>query len=224
MRTKYDDSTGCGLNAPREQINEKTAWIDGSFIYSSSEPWATALKSFQNGTLKEGIMPNYPPFNEIRVPLINPPPPQVHKLMDPERLFSLGDPRINEHPGLLSFGLVFFRWHNEMARRLQQKNPNWTDLQIFDGARRWVIATLQKIIMYDFLPVLINEPVQPYTGYDPNLPPGISHLFAAGAFRFPHSLIPPGIFLRCEKNFFFIFIQIQKGPKTNLLLRLLIKN
>jgi len=55
----------------------------------------------------------------------------------------LGDPRINENPGLLSFGLILFRWHNIQALRLQQEFPEWTDEELFQGARRLVIATLQ---------------------------------------------------------------------------------
>lgn len=86
----------------------------------------------------------------------NPAPPQVHRLMSPERLFSecffgnfnasvlvLGDERSNENPGLLSFGLILYRWHNSQAKKLQEKNPDWTDEELFQGARRWVIASLQ---------------------------------------------------------------------------------
>lgn len=58
----------------------------------------------------------------------------------------LGDPRINENPGLLSFGLILFRWHNENAKRLKKEHPDWTDEELFQGARRWVIATLQVIL------------------------------------------------------------------------------
>ena len=32
-------------------------------------------------------MLGYPPLNANRIPLINPPPPQIHRLMDPERLY-----------------------------------------------------------------------------------------------------------------------------------------
>lgn len=144
------------------QINQRTSWIDASFLYSTQEPWVHALRSFVNGTLREGPMPNYPPFNAQRLPLINPPPPQVHRLVDPERLFSksdrgsvgvmeaievavsvLGDARVNENPALLSFGLMLFRWHNVQANRLRKEHPDWSDEQLFQRARRWVIATLQ---------------------------------------------------------------------------------
>uniref|UniRef100_A0A8R1HUD4 Uncharacterized protein n=1 Tax=Caenorhabditis japonica TaxID=281687 RepID=A0A8R1HUD4_CAEJA len=86
-RAKYDKRTGSGLNSPREQINERTSWIDGSFIYGTTEPWVASLRSYKQGRLAEGV-PGYPPLNNPHIPLNNPAPPQVHRLMSPDRLFS----------------------------------------------------------------------------------------------------------------------------------------
>ncbi|KHJ44189.1 hypothetical protein D918_05540 [Trichuris suis] len=88
LRAQYDKSTGQGINNPREQINHRTSWIDGSILYSVQEPWLNIMRSFKNGTLREGPMKGYPPLNAERLPLINPPPPQVHRLVDLERMFS----------------------------------------------------------------------------------------------------------------------------------------
>merc|ERR550532_3254617 len=38
-RAQYDTGTGKNPNMPRQQKNKITAWIDGSFIYSTMEPW-----------------------------------------------------------------------------------------------------------------------------------------------------------------------------------------
>ncbi|VDM68320.1 unnamed protein product, partial [Strongylus vulgaris] len=86
-RAKYDKQTGQGFNSPREQVNERTAWIDGSFVYSVMEAWVATMRSFENGTLKEGNTKRYPPLNNPHIPLNNPPPPQIHRLMNPDRLF-----------------------------------------------------------------------------------------------------------------------------------------
>ncbi|CCD71702.1 NAD(P)H oxidase (H2O2-forming) [Caenorhabditis elegans] len=200
-RAKYDKATGNGLNSPREQINERTSWIDGSFIYGTTQPWVSALRSFKQGRLAEGV-PGYPPLNNPHIPLNNPAPPQVHRLMSPDRLFMLGDSRVNENPGLLSFGLILFRWHNYNANQIYREHPDWTDEQIFQAARRLVIASMQKIIAYDFVPGLLGEDVRlsNYTKYMPHVPPGISHAFGAAAFRFPHSIVPPAMLLRKRGN------------------------
>ncbi|KRX26639.1 Dual oxidase 1 [Trichinella nelsoni] len=196
LRAKYDKNTGLGINNPREQLNERTSWIDGSILYSVNEPWLNIMRSFENGTLREGLMKGYPPLNAERLPLINPPPPQLHRLVDPERMFMLGDPRMNENPPLLAFGLMLYRWHNKQAEKLQQKYPHWSDVKLFERARRFLIAHLQNIIMYEFLPALLDEPTKPYEKYNPHLPPGISHEFAVAAFRYPHTMVPAGTFLR----------------------------
>jgi len=55
----------------------------------------------------------------------------------------LGDPRTNQNPALLAFGILFFRWHNVVAGRVQAQHPNWPDEEVFQRARRIVVATLQ---------------------------------------------------------------------------------
>ena len=51
------------------------------------------------------------------------------------------------------------------------------------AARRLNIATLQNIILYEFLPAFLGEEVEGYEGYKSDLHPGISHVFQAAAFR-----------------------------------------
>ncbi|PIO55132.1 hypothetical protein TELCIR_23485, partial [Teladorsagia circumcincta] len=72
---------------------------------------------------------------------------------------------------------------------IKEEHPTWNDEELFQAARRWVIATMQKIIYYDFLPVLINEDVEPYKQYMPHVPPGISHSFASVASRYVHTIV-----------------------------------
>lgn len=59
-------------------------------------------------------------------------------------LFSvLGDPRTNQNPAMVTFGILLLRWHNVVAARVHRQHPDWSDEQLFQRARRIVIASLQ---------------------------------------------------------------------------------
>ncbi|CAH0546400.1 unnamed protein product [Brassicogethes aeneus] len=198
-RASYDRKTGQSPNAPREQLNQVTSWIDGSFIYSTSEPWISNMRSFENGTLLTDPTGTMPVRNSMRVPLFNNPVPHMMKMLSTEKLFLLGDPRTNQNPALLTISILFFRWHNVVATRIQKFNPTWTDEEVFQKARRIVVATLQNIILYEYLPAFLGEHLPKYEGYNADIHPGISHVFQSAAFRFGHSLIPPGLYRRDSK-------------------------
>lgn len=198
-RALYDPRTGQSPNSPREQLNLMTSWIDGSFVYSTSEAWVNSMRSFKNGSFRSDSDGKFPPRNWARAPLINAPPARYFGTLSPERMFLLGDPRSNQNPALLAFGILFFRYHNALAKRIQEIHPDWADEDVFQRARRWVIATLQNIILYEYVPTLLGEEVTPYIGYKPDVHPGISHVFQAAAFRFSHTLIPPGLYRRNSK-------------------------
>jgi hypothetical protein len=55
----------------------------------------------------------------------------------------LGDPRVNQNPGVLALAIVFYRWHNYHAMIVKSNHPEWVDEDVFQAARRRVISTLQ---------------------------------------------------------------------------------
>eukprot|EP00096_Caligus_rogercresseyi_P010505 TRINITY_DN3850_c0_g1_i1.p1 TRINITY_DN3850_c0_g1~~TRINITY_DN3850_c0_g1_i1.p1 ORF type:complete len:1540 (+),score=517.15 TRINITY_DN3850_c0_g1_i1:375-4994(+) len=197
-RAYYDRRTGQSPNSPREQLNRMTSWIDGSFVYSTKEAWVNSMRSFKGGLLKtQGhAVFGLPMRNKDRVPLENRPAPHVLRMLDPERMFILGDPRVNQNPGFLALGIVFYRWHNYQAVKIEKNHPDWSDEDIFQAARRRVVATLQNIILYEYLPAFLGSEVPAYESYKPDVHPGVSHVFQSAAFRFGHSTIPPGIYRR----------------------------
>ncbi|XP_076054875.1 dual oxidase [Oratosquilla oratoria] len=197
QRAGYDYATGQSPNSPREQLNYVTSWIDGSSIYSISEARLNMLRSFSNGTFNtDPEDSSMPPRNKDRIPMANNPTPHVLKILSPERMYLLGDQRTNQNPALLAFGILFFRWHNEMARRVQEKHPDWGDEDVFQRARRIVVAHLQNIILYEYLPAFLKETIEPYERHRPDIHPGISHVFQSAAFRFGHTMVPPGLYRR----------------------------
>jgi len=55
----------------------------------------------------------------------------------------LGNPRGNENPFLLAFGVLWFRFHNLMADQIHADNLSFNDEQVFNLARKKVIAVHQ---------------------------------------------------------------------------------
>src|SRR2546430_243 len=59
-RSIYDPATGTSTTNPRQQINQITAWIDGSMVYGSDATTAASLRTFTGGLLKTSTG-NLPP-------------------------------------------------------------------------------------------------------------------------------------------------------------------
>lgn len=69
------------------------------------------------------------------------------KIIDSIYIYSteLGNTHVYENPALLSLGLLFFKWHNVQAEKLETspESKDWSSDRVFYAARRWVIATQQ---------------------------------------------------------------------------------
>ena len=73
--------------------------------------------------------------------------------------FSLADDRNGENIGVSTLHLLFLREHNRLADAIEERNPDWSDEQIFQRARKLVIAQIQVITYSEYLPSLgINLP------------------------------------------------------------------
>lgn len=188
-RSNWDPATGTATSNPRQQINSITSYIDGSNVYGSDATRAAALREFVGGRLRTSAG-NLMPFNTAGLANAN----DSHVVPD-SQLFLAGDVRANENPELVALQTLFVREHNRIAAEAAAKNPGWTDEQLYQHARRLVIAELQKITYDEFLPALFgsNTPaaqtLHAYSGYDPNVNAGIATEFSTAAFRFGHSLL-----------------------------------
>ncbi|XP_057662401.1 dual oxidase 2-like [Diorhabda carinulata] len=210
LRTRFDMNTGYNPNNPRQQLNEITPYIDGGLFYGISKQWSDQLRTYSNGTKDpNGLLASshdglFPEYNTDRLPMANPPPPfyhghyvKNHETAKVSRFFKLGNPRGNENAFLLTFGVMWFRWHNYLAKRIRFHHPNWSSDKIFNEARKWVIATQQRIYVYEWLPVFLNNDIlSQYKGYDISVNPQIDQFFQSAAFRFGHTLVVPGVYLR----------------------------
>ena len=180
-RSTYDAETGDETGDPRQQINQITAFIDGSVIYGSDEARAAALRTFEGGKLKtsEGDLL---PFNEDGFDNAGGPS---------DTLFLAGDVRANENAALTTMQTVWVREHNRLADKIAATNTELSDEEIYQQARAIVRAELQVITYNEFLPALLGErALSDYEGYDSTVNPGISNLFSTAAYRLGHSMLP----------------------------------
>ncbi len=183
-RSSYDANTGASLDNPRQQVNSITAFIDGSQIYGVDIQRAAALREFVGGRMKMsagGLLP----FNADGFVNAN----DAHRIAD-DQLFLAGDVRANENPELLALQTLFVREHNRIAAETAQRHPDWTDEELYQQARRMVIAELQKITYDEFLPSILGLNAMPaYQNYQSNINSGIANEFSTAAFRFGHSML-----------------------------------
>lgn len=178
-RSNYDPAS-----SPREQINSITAFVDGSQVYGVDAERAAALRTFTGGQMKVSAG-NLLPLNTQGLPNAN----DAHRV-DDAQLYLAGDVRANENPELVSLHVLFVREHNRIASEAAQQHPNWTDEELYQYARRIVIAELQHITYAEFLPALLGSNALPrYSGYKEDVNPGIANEFATGAFRLGHSML-----------------------------------
>ena len=159
-------AAGTGVTTPRQQVNDVTAWLDGSMVYGSDAATATSLRTLAGGKLKTSAG-NLLPLSG--------------------GFFQAGDGRANENPELTSLQTVFVREHNRLAAQFAA--PGLTDEQLYQKARAWVIAELQAITFNEWLPTVLGGPLPAYKGYDPQANPGVSTEFATAAFRLGHSML-----------------------------------
>ncbi|XP_054156010.1 dual oxidase-like isoform X2 [Oppia nitens] len=205
-RSRYALHTGLSPNSPRQQLNEVTPWLDGGLMYGTAKGWSDTLRSFRDGQLASHMdRREFPVYNDINLPMANPPPPsgphkwtnskqpeQRPRLLPVKRLFRLGNPRGHENPFLLTMGVIWFRWHNQLAEQLTAAHPYWSDEKVYNEARKWVIASYQQIVHNEWLPILFGQPLPAYRGYDHSVDPQISIMFQSAAFRFGHTLVTAG--------------------------------
>ncbi|XP_038639988.1 dual oxidase 2-like [Scyliorhinus canicula] len=198
QRSQWTTRSGQSPNNPRLQINHATTWIDGSSIYGSSHSWSDALRTFSDGLLASGpdkLLPRQT-TGLIRLWKMADPASRRHGL---QGLFDFGNARANESPFLQAESIIWFRYHNYLAGQLKSQNPTWTDEELFQNARKRVIATFQRIILYEWLPAFIGQNVSTYGGYQKQVDPGISPEFQSAAIRIINSLVPPGIYRRTKE-------------------------
>ena len=113
-------------------------------------------------------------------------------------VFAAGDPRANVNLHMVALHTLFHLEHNKKARMLHQRNPSWSDQELFDASRQYVIALIQKEFYYHYLPLLLGKRLPEYNGYNASLDPAIDVTFLSTAFRYGHSATGFTVYLATE--------------------------
>ena len=176
---------------PRQQINQTTAWIDGSNVYGSDSIRANALRAHDSTGRLATSEGNLLPFNTNGLPNAG---------GTGDDLFLAGDVRANEQVYLTAMHTLWMREHNRWADRIRAYAPEATGDEIYEAARIVIIAELQIITFEEFLPALLGPDAIPdYEGYDDSVDSGISNEFSGAAYRFGHSMLSSKL-LRIDRD------------------------
>lgn len=111
---------------------------------------------------------------------------------------------MNEVGHLTINHIAFVREHNRIATRLLKLNPHWNDERLFQETRKIISGVIQKIIYYDWLPIILhrgyikkfclhtsNSKRCRNQKYNPAINPTVRNAFGTAVLRFGHSLVPP---------------------------------
>lgn len=108
-----------------------------------------------------------------------------------------GDGRTNENFALTSMHTIWARNHNFHAEQLEAAGFEGTEQELFDAAKIINEAEYQRVVFNEYADTLLgglrsrdgSGGDHGHDGYNADADAGVSHEFAAAAFRFGHSLI-----------------------------------
>ncbi|XP_070712179.1 eosinophil peroxidase-like [Pempheris klunzingeri] len=196
-----------GQQTVREQINSLTAFIDVGQVYGADNSKARFLR---NLTTDEGLLrvnTQYTDNGRELLPFSN---METNMCATRARItndsnaeevpcFVAGDERSNENIGLTSVHTLLMREHNRLARALAELNPHWDGERLYQEARKIMGGYFQVLTFRDYLmlivgPDVMSRDLSTYPGYDEDVDPSISNVFATAAYRFAHLMIQPFMF------------------------------
>lgn len=176
---------------PRQQSNKNTAFLDLSHIYGNTQAVAMKLRTFRGGLLIETVAKNGEPI-----------PPLASGASQDQCTgicFQAGDNRINQHPALTALHTLLLRRHNQHARALARRHPDWNDEYLYQEARRLAIAEYQMITYGEYFPIVFGPTLSAYfnlyplkqgtTYYNPKVDPTTWNEYSTATCRFGHSQI-----------------------------------
>ncbi|XP_067939897.1 chorion peroxidase-like [Watersipora subatra] len=184
----------------RFQINDLTAYVDGSQIYGSVNNRAGTLRIFLNGTLKSSTGVN----NETNLPL-NPNNPGSCKQNQKTTRFFSGDVRSTEQENEVSTSIdkeVSTSIDNEVSTSVDNEVSTSIDKEVSTSIDNEVSTSIdnERITYQEFLPEVVGPVAMEmynlkllntgrFTSYSSDVDSSILNKFSTAVFRFRHPLI-----------------------------------
>lgn len=151
----------------REQMNQKTSFIDLSQVYGSTERELAELISTNKMHLKtrdgidgaRGNVGKILPFtqdaktDEFAAAFKQPTVFNDDNFKD----FIAGDNRVEENPFLASFHTIFLRYHNMAVTELRKVRADWTNREVFENARLITMSVAKNIHYGQAIPAMIGD-------------------------------------------------------------------
>ncbi|TPX72624.1 hypothetical protein SpCBS45565_g00284 [Spizellomyces sp. 'palustris'] len=180
----------------RTALNLVTPFLDAGGIYGTNETRARLLRTFIKGkvVLDSDDLP--PRVSEMpALDMVGPPPPSLATQLGDQS--TRGAPRSEMRVGgdaisnVNTFGFVivtlFMREHNRLCDRFASEHAEWDDETLYQEARKWVIAFMQRINYYEYLPALTSRVLPAYTGFNASTNPQVTIFNSACILRYGHS-------------------------------------
>lgn len=127
-----------------------TSYLDLNIIYSNSNKTLKELR-----TKEKGLFKGMEPLNILPT--------------DKTGNFLSGDFRSGQTPGLTIMHSLFYRLHNIIAKQLAKLNPKWDDDTIFFETRSICTAIYQRIIYYEYLPLILGRQLIFFIAFHTNI-------------------------------------------------------
>lgn len=163
----FSKTAQVGTGDKRSPNNELSSYVDASAVYGHKPEIVKQLRSYRLG--------------KLRLPGGSLPVLKGQVLA--------GDERSGENPNLSSMHLIFAKEHNRIADEVYRAYKNYNDEQIFELARHILIAKLQAIVYYEFIPALTGRRLPAYTFYKPWVQARVSNRFSTVGYRVGHTML-----------------------------------
>ncbi|ELR16527.1 protein kinase domain containing protein [Acanthamoeba castellanii str. Neff] len=187
--------------AQRNQFMDITGWLDASWLYGSVGWDPHAKFTYNEVRAKNGAGDYTCKLNNSYWFF----PHELELTFIPETTQNIaiwkrrGDLRTNKTPDLIALTEVFGLEHNRLCDEFEAAHPEWTQDRLFEEARKWIIAFMQKITTREWLAadmgVPLNSTYYGQVGYDPTVDAGIENFFCSVAMRYGHSEVNSQVFL-----------------------------